>query len=1288
MTAPGYAEQQKLLEAGFTPTQVAAWRQQRIDKFQAAGFSEQQIQSYFGEGPLNYDAASSVQLPEGQTAQGFLQALQAGYQQSVSGLAQRGRLPDLSISPDANFVEIVGAAVGQGLGDLPVSLPAFGAGAARFAPVGAAAGGAVTRSPLAAGAAGAVAGFIGGEATSGFVTDATRQSLINFYEDNENRGKPASARDFASRYMAAILNQKTLEVGGQGAAIGAAVGATGGVARLAAPALRNPAVREAVVPAAEVGAAVAAAAVLEGELPDAQDFAAGAAVVLGFEAGSRAFSAGRKALKDAQGRMMDHYAATGERPELVTAKAAEDRIVQQQIVTGADREAPGAVRMTVAGKSWDGAPVGDKIHIDRRNASAEGVEAARAAPTAHSAIVAATRPTAMSSSPADPAAVSPGATSVEAARAAIRAKIRPVHAGGKKASLKERIDDFRYRYVNDLQYVVSASETAYMDATGTRLSVEENPGELMRLAYGAHAIAEMEIKDGIYDASGKKVMFSLEDLLSPVADRYDEFVAYMVSRRAVEKAEQGFETPFDFLDADLVAKDGDADAKFTAARDNFQAWTNAGLRKAVGGVLSKEGYDKIVEQNRDFVPFARALADPGSQTAGVTVRGLPVRKPVRKFTGGEGDILDPFEVAVKNRYALEQIIANNAARQRLVEFNADLPEGAQFLKKVSGKQTTVIELAKTDTELKTFLEQNGMDIEDVEGIHLYRAMSRRLSKNEFIVFYDGKPEVYKADDPNLVKSLMSLDDRTQSLVGKFLQKAAVIQRGGVVLNPEFTLKAGLRDQLQAFIQNPFAVTPFLTTLEGLAAISRKDAAIRRWITFGGANSSLLSLDKTELGKELRDRIRKPASEDLLTMNFWWNQALTPIRAMQTFSLLMENATRVGRFIKAEKEGLSKETAALQSRDIALDFSRMGADIRAYNMITNWIGASINGIDRFHTAFTRDPVGTSVKTFAAITLPSLLLWFVNKDQEWYKDLPAWRKSMFWNINTGLKDEAGEPIIFAYPMPHQFGTLFGSLPVAMLEEAEKTDPDVVKEIGEGLLQTYNIPLLPSAVTPLVEIGLNHNFYTDSAIVSSSQERLLPEYRYSPYTTSTAKQAAKVLNSFAAGTRAGERYRTPIAIEHMVRGYAGSIGTELLRQLDKGLQKAGVVPAMTNPSEQLADDPVYGTFFVRHSGASEQIATFYDRAERIEQTLASLREEMVRNPEEAERIEDRIADMALLETSATKQALSNLRKAAYAVHYDPDMEPFEKRQLITDILEETSAIAQAWNEAYDGVREEMAQ
>ena len=99
----GVEDRNRLLDAGFTSTEVGQWEQGQRETLAKAGFTQDEIGKHFQDPNPDMSRATGVaraginHLSPDQKQQftsGPLDAFTAGLQTSVSGLALRGRLPD------------------------------------------------------------------------------------------------------------------------------------------------------------------------------------------------------------------------------------------------------------------------------------------------------------------------------------------------------------------------------------------------------------------------------------------------------------------------------------------------------------------------------------------------------------------------------------------------------------------------------------------------------------------------------------------------------------------------------------------------------------------------------------------------------------------------------------------------------------------------------------------------------------------------------------------------------------------------------------------------------------------------------------------------------------------------------------------------------------------------------------------------------------------------------------------------------------------------------------------
>lgn len=235
-------------------------------------------------------------VPAPQKVTGFLDALEAGLQISVSGLIARGEAPSKELSTDAPFLSRTAANVTSLVGDMPAMLAGAVLGGAGGAPTGP--GAVVTAT---AGAFALPAGL--------------RATLMDSY----TKGDFKTFGEFWDR-SSGIMWQTA-----KGWLTGAATGGAGNIARAALPAAA-PALAQIGVPtAAEIAAMVTVGSALEGHAPAAQDFL-DAAVVLGGVKGSMSMAA----------RLRTVYAATGKAPAEVVADAAKDPTITTDLASGTE----------------------------------------------------------------------------------------------------------------------------------------------------------------------------------------------------------------------------------------------------------------------------------------------------------------------------------------------------------------------------------------------------------------------------------------------------------------------------------------------------------------------------------------------------------------------------------------------------------------------------------------------------------------------------------------------------------------------------------------------------------------------------------------------------------------------------------------------------------------------------------------------------------------------------------------------------------------------------------------
>lgn len=792
--------------------------------------------------------------------------------------------------------------------------------------------------------------------------------------------------------------------------------------------------------------------------------------------------------------------------------------------------------------------------------------------------------------------------------------------------------------------------------------VDADTYQLARLTRGQFGRAEHFLEHGTFDFNTLKTNGKpLSEIMEPMKGDLDGFRAYLASKRALEIEATERRSGLDTAAAEQVVAAGEGKyAKAAGDLVDYQANVLKYLKDS--GVLSDKAFDAMREAGQNYIPFYRVIGDERGGPGGGSSFGPG--NPVKRLKGSERDIVDPLESIIKNTYAFINVADRNAAGIKIIDA---LKEAGQ----------AVVEKPVRDPELSAYLKESGVKDPDALADFIKAAMPD--SGDTLSAYRDGKRVSVKVDDPELVAAFRGLDRGSADLVTRVLAVPARTLRAGAVLTPDFIARNLIRDFLTAFINTGRGVFTPIDTAKGLVGVIRKDADFLDWMKGGGANATFVALDR----RYMQESLSKLTAETGL-MDRAFNVVKSPLAGLRMVSELAENATRLAEFKRltgATKEEIQK--AAYASREVTLDFARIGAQTQSYNMITAFFNASLQGLDRTARAFIDRPVNTLAKVAGGVTLPSILLWWANHNDPRYRELPQWQRDMFWMVMT--KDH-----IYRIPKPFEIGVIFGSSVERILDATVGNNPDAFDKLGNSIMQAFLPSYLPTAVIPIAEQWANRSSFTDRTLIPADQEKNLPEYQYTPYTTELSKALGKMISAIpgvrnqAIGPGApfgpiARTLTTPILLENYVRSWTGGMGVYAMQIADAALRKTGVLPDPIQPAATLADIPFVKAFVARYPSASaESIQSFYDKAEVADRFYKTWQAKAQEGDAEAmQRIQDAGGPVVFLRLDAIKSTLTEHSKLVRDIYKNQSIPPGEKRQLIDGLYYNMIEIARAGNE-----------
>lgn len=925
-------------------------------------------------------------------------------------------------------------------------------------------------------------------------------------------------------------------------------------------------------------------------------------------------------------------------------------------------------------------------------------------------------------------------------------------------------DRLYYNFMDDLNPVkVATKEALKKMGKPSKLPVSEDPYSLFRLTRGTFGKADHFLMHGTYDfntyaTTGK----GLKEIIAPVEKDLNGLRAYLASKRAMELNAYGIETGFDIGAAQTVIAKG---KQFEKVQKELVDYQN-GLAKYLkdSGVLSDKAYSAMLEAHKEYVPFFRMMEEKPmvSMFQGVGQK-LGAKNPLKKIEGSERAIIDPLESVIKNTYAYIALAERNAAGVKLVDLLKQGDAGSSYLTellpypgkppkiskqpaiagkadqlsleapvvengvtkyfndadvpKASGKDVEIIEpvIERVKGADKDFIDAEWETVIPDRDLRVVVTTAGREQVGDTIhVFRDGKRETYKVNDPDLLAAWRGLDKDSANIFIKLLALPASTLRAGAVLTPEFLTRNLIRDFFSAVVNTKGGIFSPIDTAKGLKSIITKDQSYQDWLKGGGANSALVSMDRRYLQENL---LKLGAETGLATRS--WNVVTSPIRMLRMASELAENSTRVGEFRKLMKDKTGKaviQKAAMSSREITLDFARIGAKMRAANQISAFLNATVQSPDRLARAFKERPVSTSLKIAGGVMVPSALLWWANKDDERYKQLSAWEKDLFWIVttddwqNAGSKDkypdyltryqngtrQVNKGTIYRIPKPFETGIIFGSGLERSLDAFYKDNPKAFKDYSNSIYEMLVPNMVPTGSIPVLEQFSNRSYLTGDPLISTYNEQKLPEYQYNPYTSETAKAVGQLIGAFPGMEKAqsgntmvagmARAISTPTLLENYVRGWTGGLGMYVLKATDAGLRASKLVPDPVKPADTLADIPFVKAFVVRYPSANAvPIREFYERNEqnqKVMDTIKILAQDG--DMDAAQKVIDNYGMRVTLDQ--TQQALGGMAQAVRNIYKNPKIPADEKRQLIDTLYFNMIGVSETANKIMDKMDEKL--
>jgi hypothetical protein len=703
-----------------------------------------------------------------------------------------------------------------------------------------------------------------------------------------------------------------------------------------------------------------------------------------------------------------------------------------------------------------------------------------------------------------------------------------------KDTIIKTANNFRKNFVDDLDPLKKIVNEISGDK---KLMTEEDAYKLLRLNNGVTGKVQVALEYGVLNGKGEKVSKSLKEILEPVSNNQKEFVAYLTALRANDLQNRGIESGMLSRDIADVIKMYKGNETFNNAAKELYNFQNKILETTLidSGIITKDALDAYNKNNPHYVPFYRVMDENFKQS-----KSSKSKKPT-KIKGSTRDIINPLESIIKNTYSYMQMAERNDTFKVLFDMANKYDGTGKWFDKVP---TDMLGTKVTAEDVKGILEQLNLGDEDVNYNEIFTTLFKPVNNqkgNIVTVMQKGKPVHYEIMDKELF-DILSPETKGENIIVKLLSPASKALRVGATHTPVFVLRNPLRDTMDAGIYSKNGFIPFVDTIRGLFDVAGRSDLYYKWLQSGGSGSTYTNAQRPVLQKTLKGLTQGTTNEkDIKTaLNRAVELAKHPLRTYLdvagTISNVAEEATRVGEFKRALEKGKSEKTAALDSREITLDFSRGGKVAKDINKVVAFFNAELQGLDKMFTSFKDRPLATTIKGIAYLTIPAMILRAL-QDEEELEKVPQWEKDEFFIVFAG-----DTPI--KIPKPQGLGQLFATFPERIVDFIRTQDKDAFDGFVQRLVTSYvpidsTTAIFPNLFLPLIENSANYSFFKQQPIVKQSLQNRSPKYQYDENTSTIAKSIGNIFNV------------SPKKVDNLISGYFGNLGKDVANLAGKPIE-----------------------------------------------------------------------------------------------------------------------------------------
>jgi hypothetical protein len=363
----------------------------------------------------------------------------------------------------------------------------------------------------------------------------------------------------------------------------------------------------------------------------------------------------------------------------------------------------------------------------------------------------------------------------------------------------------------------------------------------------------------------------------------------------------------------------------------------------------------------------------------------------------------------------------------------------------------------------------------------------------------------------------------------------------------------------------------------------------------------------------------------------------------------ENINRAGLYKQLRAKGFSHMDASFAARDL-LDFSDGGTHAAIQFLVQSvpFMNARIQGLFKLGQA-AMDPKTRKqfLVTAGAVSLASLALMLRYQNDPDYKRREDWERDNFWWFKFG-------GVGYSIPKPFEIGAI-GTAAERLWQTMDSSNHEMTAgRLSNNLLSLlgsqFSLNPTPQIVKPFKDIYANRDSFTDRPIESMAMQKLQPEDRYDPRSTSAiARGLGKLPLPDPTQLLQNHWQRlSPVQYDALLKGYFGGLGQMIIDVADHALK-----PSLGMPAARPWDLGNYTMGIAQSLPAnrsSRYMTDLYDQMREVEQAHNSWKQAMATGDyakarQELQDNRQLITQYSMLEAAKRMESRMNLQEKRVA-------------------------------------------